>query len=67
MNEVNLQKGQDILVQITKEPVGKKGVRVRSAISLPGRLLVLIPFDGKVGVSKKVSNFKEKRRLAEGG
>ncbi len=62
-NEVNLQKGQDILVQITKEPVGKKGVRVRSAISLPGRLLVLIPFDGKVGVSKKVSNFKEKRRL----
>jgi ribonuclease G len=61
--EINLQKGQDILVQITKEPVGKKGVRVRSAISLPGRFLVLIPFDGKVGVSKKLSNFKEKRRL----
>jgi ribonuclease G len=62
-SHVNLQKGQDILVQITKEPVGKKGVRVRSAISLPGRFLVLIPFDGKVGVSKKLSNFKEKRRL----
>ncbi len=61
--ETNLQKGQDILVQITKEPVGKKGVRVRSAISLPGRFLVLIPFDGKVGVSKKMTNFKEKRRL----
>ena len=60
---VNLQKGQEILVQITKEPVGKKGVRVRSAISMPGRFLVLIPFDGKVGVSKKLSNFKEKRRL----
>jgi ribonuclease G len=60
---VNLQKGQDILVQITKEPVGKKGVRVRSALSMPGRFLVLLPFDGKVGVSKKVSNFKEKRRL----
>jgi len=60
---VNLQKGQDILVQITKEPVGRKGVRVRSALSLPGRFLVLLPFDGKVGVSKKVSNFKEKRRL----
>jgi len=59
----NLQKGQEILVQITKEPVGKKGVRVRSAISLPGRFLVLIPFDGKVGVSKKLVNFKEKRRL----
>jgi ribonuclease G len=61
--QINLQKGQEILVQITKEPVGKKGVRVRSAISMPGRFLVLIPFDGKVGVSKKLSNFKEKRRL----
>jgi ribonuclease G len=63
ISQVNLQKGQEILVQITKEPVGKKGVRVRSAISMPGRFLVLIPFDGKVGVSKKLSNFKEKRRL----
>lgn len=63
MPEVNLQKGQEILVQITKEAQGKKGVRVRSAISLPGRFLVLIPFDGKVGVSKKLANFKEKRRL----
>lgn len=61
--KINLQKGQEILVQITKEPVGKKGVRVRSAISIPGRFLVLIPFDGKVGISKKLSNFKEKRRL----
>ncbi len=62
-NEVNLQKGQEILVQVIKEPMGKKGVRVRSAISLPGRFLVLIPFDGKIGVSKKISNFREKRRL----
>src|SRR3990172_10609956 len=61
--EVNLQKGQEILVQITKEPVGKKGVRVTSEISLPGRFLVLLPFDGKVGVSKKLNDFKEKRRL----
>jgi ribonuclease G len=61
--QANLKKGQDILVQVTKEPVGKKGVRVRSAVSLPGRFLVLIPFDGKVGVSKKLANFKEKRRL----
>ncbi|HOV98621.1 MAG TPA: Rne/Rng family ribonuclease [Bacteroidota bacterium] len=61
--QVNLQKGQEILVQIIKEPVGKKGVRVRSAISLPGRFLVLIPFDGRIGVSKKISSFKEKRRL----
>ncbi len=62
-HDVNLQRGQDILVQIIKEPQGKKGVRVRSALSLPGRFLVLIPFDGKIGVSKKFANFKEKRRL----
>ncbi len=62
-SQINLQKGQEILVQITKEPVGKKGMRVRSAISIPGRFLVLIPFDGKVGVSKKLANFKEKHRL----
>ena len=59
----NITQGQDILVQITKEPVGKKGVRVTSEVSLPGRFLVLLPFDGKIGVSKKISNFKEKRRL----
>ncbi len=61
--DVNLQKGQEILVQVTKEPQGKKGVRVRADISLPGRFIVLIPFDGKVGASKKLNNFKERRRL----
>jgi ribonuclease G len=59
----NLTSGQDIIVQITKEPVGKKGVRVTSEISLPGRFLVLLPFDGKIGISKKINSFKEKRRL----
>ncbi|MEK6570207.1 MAG: Rne/Rng family ribonuclease [Bacteroidota bacterium] len=61
--EKHLQAGQDIIVQITKEPVGKKGVRVTSEVSLPGRFLVLLPFDGKVGVSKRIANFREKRRL----
>ncbi|HLP17565.1 MAG TPA: Rne/Rng family ribonuclease [Bacteroidota bacterium] len=61
--DVNLTKGQEIIVQITKEPVGKKGVRVTSEVSLPGRFLVLLPFDGKVGISKKITSFKEKRRL----
>ncbi len=60
---VNLTRGQDIIVQITKEPVGKKGVRVTSEVSLAGRFIVLLPFDGKVGISKKISSFKEKRRL----
>ncbi|MBP6673218.1 MAG: Rne/Rng family ribonuclease [Bacteroidetes bacterium] len=60
---VTLQKGQEIIVQITKEPVAKKGVRVTSQVSLPGRFLVLLPFDGKVGISKKISSFRERRRL----
>jgi ribonuclease G len=61
--DIHLEKGQEIIVQITKEPVGKKGVRVTSEVSLAGRYLVLLPFDGKVGISKKISAFKEKRRL----
>jgi ribonuclease G len=61
--DIQLEKGQEIIVQITKEPVGKKGVRVTSEVSLAGRFLVLLPFDGKIGISKKISVFKEKRRL----
>ncbi|MEW6509341.1 MAG: Rne/Rng family ribonuclease [Bacteroidota bacterium] len=61
--EIHLEKGQEVIVQITKEPVGKKGVRVTSEVSLAGRFLVLLPFDGKIGISKKISSFKEKRRL----
>lgn len=59
----DIKRGQDILVQVTKEPVGRKGVRVTSEVSIPGRFLVLLPFDGKVGVSKRLQSFKEKRRL----
>ena len=58
-----LHKGQDIIVQITKEPVNNKGVRVSSSVSLPGRFCVLLPYDGKIGVSKKIYDYKEKRRL----
>ena len=59
----NIQRGQDILVQVIKEPVGKKGVRVTSDVSLPGRFIVLMPFDNRIGVSRKINNFREKRRL----
>ena len=58
-----LHKGQDIIVQITKEPVNNKGVRVTSSVSLPGRFCVLLPFDNKIGVSKSIQDFKERRRL----
>ncbi|GAB4289503.1 MAG: hypothetical protein Kow0098_07530 [Ignavibacteriaceae bacterium] len=58
-----LAKGQEILVQITKEPVNNKGVRVTSSISLPGRFCVLLPYDNKIGISKKISDYRERRRL----
>jgi ribonuclease G len=61
--KVNLQKGQEVVVQIFKEPVGTKGVRVTTEVSLPGRFLVLMPFDESLGVSRKIQNFKERRRL----
>ncbi len=60
---VNLTKGQEVIVQVTKEPTGKKGVRVTTKVSLPGRFLVLLPFDNNIGISRKITNFKEKRRL----
>jgi ribonuclease G len=60
---LKLYKGQDIIVQITKEPVNNKGVRVSSSVSLPGRFCVLLPFDGKIGVSKKIYDYRERRRL----
>ena len=59
----DLKKGQDIVVQIMKEPIGQKGSRVTSQISIPGRFCVLIPNQKYIGVSRKISNFKEKKRL----
>ncbi len=61
--EKNLKKNQDILVQILKEPIGTKGCRVTSDITLPGRFLVLIPNQRHIGVSRKISNHGERRRL----
>jgi len=60
---VRLHKGEDIIVQITKEPVKNKGVRVTSAVSLPGRFCVLLPYDNKIGISKKIFDYRERRRL----
>ena len=62
-NKVQLKPKQDILVQVTKEPIGNKGTRLTSAVSLPGRYLVLVPNDKNIGVSRKIVNVKERRRL----
>jgi ribonuclease G len=61
--ETVLKKGQEILVQVIKEPIGTKGPRIESEISLAGRYLVLVPDDDHVRVSKRVTNWGEKRRL----
>lgn len=58
-----LQANQKLLVQIAKEPIGSKGPRISTDISIAGRFLVLIPMGRHVAVSKKISNFKERKRL----
>ncbi|MDM7914301.1 MAG: ribonuclease E/G, partial [Candidatus Eisenbacteria bacterium] len=58
-----LQKGQEILVQIIKEPIGTKGPKVSGRISLPGRFLVLMPGLDHIGVSRKIGDREERHRL----
>ena len=60
-----LKKGQEILVQVTKEPISTKGPRVTTQISMPGRFVVLVPFSGSVGVSRKIEKSPERDRLKE--
>jgi ribonuclease G len=58
-----LKEGQEILVQIAKEPIGKKGARITSHIALPGRFLVYMPTVNHIGVSRKISSDDERQRL----
>jgi len=55
--------GQEILVQIIKEPISNKGSRLTTQISIPGRFCVLVPHSSIIGVSKKIDSLKERRRL----
>ena len=61
----SLKRGQEILVQISKEPISTKGPRVTAQISLAGRFLVYIPDSSRVGVSRKISGGTERSRLKE--
>jgi ribonuclease G len=58
-----LKPGQEILVQIAKEPIAKKGARITSHIALPGRFLVFMPTVTHVGVSRKIASDEERHRL----
>lgn len=59
----DLKEGNDIIVQVIKEPIYSKGARISTDISLPGSYLVLMPTNKHIGASKKISKIKEKRRL----
>lgn len=58
-----LQQGQQLLVQIVKEPISTKGPRLTTEITFTGRFMVLIPFNNKISVSQKIKNSAEKMRL----
>jgi ribonuclease G len=60
-----LKKGQELLVQVSKEPISTKGPRVTAQISLAGRFLVYMPFASRVGVSRKIGDRAERQRLRE--
>ncbi|HEX6937858.1 MAG TPA: Rne/Rng family ribonuclease [Longimicrobiales bacterium] len=58
-----VKKGEKIIVQATKEPIGTKGPRVTTQISLPGRFLVFMPYSDHIGVSRKIEDREERNRL----
>ncbi|AGL02638.1 Rne/Rng family ribonuclease [Desulfoscipio gibsoniae] len=60
-----LKQGQEVIVQIVKEPIGTKGARVTTHITLPGRYLVLMPTVDYIGISRRIEDDKERDRLRE--
>lgn len=60
-----LQEGQEIMVQVSKEPIGTKGARLTSYITLAGRHLVFMPTVDHIGISRKIDDEKERMRLRE--
>src|SRR3954453_2843633 len=60
-----LRRGDEIIVQIIKEGIGTKGPTLSTYLSIPGRILVMMPGMGKMGVSKKIEDEEERRRLRQ--
>jgi len=63
--EKKVRKGDELIVQIAKEPMGTKGARITSHVSLPGKYLVYMPTGNQIGVSKRISDDRERRRLRD--
>lgn len=57
--------GQEILVHVAKSPIGSKGARVTTYVSLPGRFLVMMPFTDHIGISRRITDEAERNRLKE--
>ncbi|MEK6716070.1 MAG: Rne/Rng family ribonuclease [candidate division NC10 bacterium] len=60
-----IQEGQEVLVQVAREPLGTKGARITSHTTLPGRYLVYMPTESHVGVSRKIESESERSRLKQ--
>ncbi|MBU3742621.1 MAG: Rne/Rng family ribonuclease [Candidatus Kapabacteria bacterium] len=60
---INLQEKQQVVVQVTRDAYAQKGVRVTTKVGMPGRNVVLLPFDDSIGVSRKIQSQRERRRL----
>ena len=60
-----ITEGQEILVQVSKSPIGTKGARITSNISLPGRFLVLMPTSSHIGISRRIEDESERQRLKD--
>src|SRR5690554_119727 len=60
-----LFEGQPIMVQVVKDPLGSKGARLSTQISIAGRMLVLLPFDPHIGISQRIDSEAERNRLRE--
>jgi ribonuclease G len=63
--EKQLSRGEEVLVQVAKDPLGTKGARVTSHISLPGRYMVFMPGNKHIGISRRIESDEERKRLKE--
>lgn len=66
INEM-IKEGQEVIVQVTKEPIASKGARISTLLSLPGRYLVFLPYHNHVGIARRIEDKLERERLLEIG
>ncbi len=61
--QIKLEPGQEIIVQVIREAYSSKGVKITTKIGIPGRNVILLPFDNMLGVSRKIQSYQERKRL----